>query len=384
MAPCALPVRRRDAAPYLTGPRQGKRLARLDADQADLRRAAGHAAGDPEGTAHVLRFGVALERYWTTRHRTEEALALLMPVLDRPGARAGPELFAAALLTATRLAASGHADIARARQLGEQAVHLARELDTDRLLTGSLAALSYVCYLAGDPERGLPAGREAVRRARQLGDDVLLGESLLAYLAHDDLIESAHVGPLLAEAIACTRRSGDHLYASFVSNHVGVRALRAGDIPAARAHLQRAAQVMRATGDTDEYVAINMGWVLRQDHDPDGARSSFQTALRRDRRRGNHSGMAYGSLGLACLAADTGEWQRAAVLHGAAQALLDLTGQRWEELEARYRQDSLHHVRAHLGQEQFERAHARGTTLSPDEALDLTCGRTPSLILPAT
>ena len=81
------------AAPHLTGPDQGSWLARLDADQANLRRAAGHAAGDPDGTAQVLRFGVALRRYWITRSRDEEALALLLPVLDRPEARADPALF---------------------------------------------------------------------------------------------------------------------------------------------------------------------------------------------------------------------------------------------------------------------------------------------------
>jgi len=45
------------AAAYLTGPEQGKWLARLDADRANLRRAAGYAAGRPDGTALVLRLG---------------------------------------------------------------------------------------------------------------------------------------------------------------------------------------------------------------------------------------------------------------------------------------------------------------------------------------
>ena len=146
------------AAPHLTGPDQGSWLARLDADQANLRRAAEHAASGPDGTVQVLRLGVALRRYWRARNRDEEALALLMPVLDRPEARADPELFGTALLTAAL--AARFVDIAMARQLGEQAVTLARQLDADRLLIESLAALSDFCYLAGEPERGLPPGRK--------------------------------------------------------------------------------------------------------------------------------------------------------------------------------------------------------------------------------
>jgi len=126
-----------------------------------------------------------------------------------------------------------------------------------------------------------------------------------------------------------------------------------------------------------------MGWVLRQDHDPAGARASFQAALRISRRTGDRLGIAEACLGLACLAADAGDWHRAAVLHGAAQAFLDPTGRPWEELEARYRHDSLGQVRAHLGPEQSGRAHAEGMALSFNQALDLAAGKAlqPDLLL---
>jgi hypothetical protein len=361
------------AAHQLTGPGQGSWLTRLDAEQANLRRAAAHAARDPAGTAQVLRLGVALRRYWTARYRDEEALALLRPALDRPGARADPELFGAALVTATF--AARRVDTTLALRLGDQAVTLARQLQADRLLIESLAALSHICYLAGELQRGLRAGQEAIERARPLGDDVLLGESLTDCLMCDALIDPAHVGPLFTEAIGCTQRSGDHLVADLLYNIAGVHALRAGDIPAARAHLNQAAQAMRAIGDDSNYLSVNMGWVLREDHDPGGARASFQAALRIGRRRGDRFSIAYASLGLACLAADAADWHRAAVLHGAAQAVLDQIGRPWEELEARYRQDSLDQVRAHLGQEQTGRAHAIGMALSSAEALDLASGK---------
>jgi len=271
--------------------------------------------------------------------------------------------------------AADQVDIALALRFGEQAVTLARQLGAGRLLIESLAAFSDACYLAGEPPWGLRAGQEAVERARQLGDDVLLGRSLAGYLVCNPVIDPVHAGPLFTEAIACTQRSGDHVIADLVHNIAGVHALLAGDIPAARAHLLQAAQAMQAIGDDNPHLSVNMGWMLRQDNDPAGARASFQAALRITRRHGDRPGIAHATLGLACLAADTGDWHRAAVLHGAAQAFRDPTGLPWEELEARYRHDSLDQVRAHLGPEQSGRAHAMGMALSPGDTLDLASGK---------
>jgi hypothetical protein len=77
-------------------------------------------------------------------------------------------------------------------------------------------------------------------------------------------------------------------------------------------------------------VAINLGWVRRQDGDADGAQSIFEDGLRTSRRSGQHFDIAYAVLGLACLAADAGEWSRACMLHGIAQAALDRTGEPWQ------------------------------------------------------
>ena len=361
------------AAAYLTGPEQGSWLARLDVDQANLLRAAQHAADDPDGTARVLRLGGALRRYWEARSRNQEALALLVAVLERPGACADPELYAAALVTAA--VAAEQCDLAAARRLGEQGVEFARQHGDDRLLIESLKTLCVVYYFVGQPERGLPLGQESVERARQLGDDVVLGRSLMACLLPSDLIDPARYGQLFTEAIACTERSGDRLMEYYLHNNAGCHALRAGDIPAARAHLEEAAQAQQAIGHSSSHVSVNLGWVLCQESDPDGAQSMFEAGLRISRRNGERSGLAYASLGLACLAADRGDWHRAAELHGVAQAFLDRTGSPWDEVDARYRRDSLDNVRAGLGEEQFDRVYAQGMTLSLEKALDLALRR---------
>jgi len=360
------------AAAHLTGPEQGSWLARLHADQANLRRAGQHAAGRPDGTALVLRLGVALDRYWRARSREQEAIGLLVPVLRRPDARADPALFGAALVTATR--AAFYIDVPMARQLAEQAVEVARRLG-GRLLTESLAELGVACFFAGELAAGLPFGQESVERARSLGDDVLLGRSLMLYLMTVDTIDPARSPPLYTEAIACTGRSGDHLTDSFLQRNAGWAAMSAGDVPAARAHLEAAAQAARQIGWEHTVATLRLGVVQRAEEDLDGARSTFETGLRISRRNGDNLSLAVACLHLACVTGDAGDWDRAATLHGVAQAFVDRMGSPWQEFDARYRQDSLAQARACLGDEQLERAYAQGMALSLDQALDLALRR---------
>jgi predicted ATPase/class 3 adenylate cyclase len=361
------------AVPHLAGPDQGRWFTRLDADHANLRRAAEHAASDPDGTALVLRFATGLRPYWLARSRTREALGLLLPALDRVDADANPALFGAALVTITSIAPL--VDIAPARQYGHRAVELAGQLGDGRLLTDALGMLAATYFFAGEPDHGLAFAREAVERARELGDDIFLGRNLMIRLMCGNHLEPDQAPELLAEAIACTERSGDQLLRSYLYNNAGDHALWIGDIPAARAYLDQAAQATRALGQDNEAVLANLGWVQRQEGNPDGARSSFEASLRLCRRSGAQPGIGCAVLGLACLAEDLGDWDRAAVLHGVAQAFLDRSGEPWQDVEARYRQESLANVRAHLGDEVSDRVYGQGLTLSADEAFRLALGK---------
>jgi predicted ATPase/DNA-binding XRE family transcriptional regulator len=360
------------AAAHLTGPEQGRWLARLHADQDNLRRAAQHAADRADGTALVLRLGVALDRYWRARSREQEALGLLVPVLRRPDARADPALFGAALVTATR--AAFYIDVPLARQLAEQAVQVARRLG-GRLLTESLAELGVACFFAGELAAGLPSGQESVERAGNLGDDVLLGRNLMLYLMTIDTIHPDRSPPLYAEAIACTGRSGDHLTDSFLQRNAGWAALSTGDVPAARAHLEAAAHAARQIGWQHTVATLRLGVVQRAEGDLDGARSTFEAGLRISRRNGDNLSLSIACLYLACVTGDAGDWDQAATLHGIAQAFVDRMGSPWQEFDARYRQDSLAQARARLGDEQLARAYAHGRALSLDQALDLALRR---------
>jgi len=360
------------AAAHLTGPEQGRWLRLLDPDHANLRRAIQYAAAERDGTAQVLRFAVALRRYWWVRTRYEEAIELVMPVLETPEARAEPELLSAALVSVTYI--NIYFDIAVARNLGEQAVEIARQLDDDRLVIESLSVLCAVYHFAGESDQGFPLGKEAVERARLLGDDVLLGASLSWYLLCSQSIDPTSTEELFAEAIARTQRSGDRYITGSLQNNHGVHALAWGNLPRARSLFEQAAQAEQSIGSMIQHVPQNLGWVLREEGDGEGARSKFEEALRLHRRIGDRSGIAYAYLGLSCLAADRGEWHRGAVLHGTAEAFLE-TGEPWQQPEGRYREVSIDAVRARLGNEEFQRAYAEGRSLSVEEAFDLALGR---------
>ena len=298
------------AAPHLFGPEQGSWFDRLDADLANLRRAAEHAAREPDGASRVLRFGIALWRYWSVRYRLEEGAGLLLPVLRRPEAAADPALFAEALFAVARLTA----DVSASRQLAQQADQVALGLGDNRLLVLTCLALCGAASQSAQWERAWLLGEESVERARELGDDVLLGMSLGALASCTHPFEA---GPIYAEAIACTARSGDLAASLGVHNDAGFLALQTGDIPAARAHLEAALRAADEVGHPHVVALGNLADVLRAEGDLDGARSGFEDVVRMSRRVGDKWALSGAILGLACLAADLGDWHRAAMLHGA-------------------------------------------------------------------
>jgi predicted ATPase len=360
------------AGAKLAGRGQARWIRRLNAEQGNIWRALDYAAGAAdvsEGTEQVLRFGTALVRFWSETAQRERALGVLAPVLKRPEARADPSLRSTALASAAMIARG--VDMQLALRLAEEAMEIADELAEDRQLIEAGRALCCILYFAGMPERGVAYGEAAAERARRLGDDGLLGPSLLFLLMCIDQVQPDRTEALTAEAIACVERSGDQRLAAGLYNNAGVSSLRKGDLPSARRFLQRAEEAHRAAGLRNPTPMINLGWVLRLDGDEAGAAGAFRRALRESHRVGSRPDIPYATLGLACHASDTGDWRRAAVLHGFADAFLGSSGEPWQAPEDVFRQQNLDEVRAHLGHADFEAEYGRGTRLDLRSAVDL-------------
>jgi predicted ATPase len=360
------------AGAEFAGREQLRWIRRLNAEQGNIWRAVHYAAGAAdvsEGTEQVLRFGAALVRYWAENAHRERALGVLVPVFERPEARSDPSLRATALASAAMIARG--VDMELALRLGEEAMEIADQLGEDRQLIDAGHVLCCLLYFAGMPERGVAYGEAAVERARRSGDDGLLGPSLVFLLMCIDQVQPDRTEALTAEAIGCVERSGDQSLAGGLYNNAGVFSLRKGDLPSARRFLQRAEEAYRGVGLHNPTTMINLGWVLRLEGNEAGAADAFRRALRESQRAGNRPDIPYATLGLACHASDTGDWRRAAVLHGFADAFLGDSGEPWQDPEAAFRQQSLDEVRADLGDAEFDAEYGRGTRLDLRSAVDL-------------
>ena len=360
-----------EAGSHLTWPDQGRWYARLDADRANLLQAARYAASPVGSTREALRFGGVLRRYWMSRS-ADEAASLIRPVLARPDARSDLRAWVDAAITA--LDVWPGSDLQAGIRSGPEVIELARQVGEPALLVEALSWYCGMFYFTGEPEKGNPFGAEAVELARQAGDDVLLASSIMAYLMCRDLTNPEDGERLYAEAVACTQRSGDRQIACLLHNNASVHAIRAGDFAAARFHLQQAAQASAEIGEDSRSVQVNMGWVLRHDREFEAARATFEAALRTSRRIGDKTGLAYCSLGLACVAGDLGDWHRGAELHGAAQTFIDRLSGLLQDPEGQYQQESIDAIRARLGAERFDAAYAEGKALSFDDAIALALG----------
>ena len=362
------------AAHRLTGPEQVAWVLRLDADYPNVRSAMQYAAQSAENTGQVLRFAVALRRYLKVRNQHEQAiLRLLVPVLNRPKARADLTLYGAALLTAAYSAPL--IDVATTEFLAGQAIQVARQLDDARLIIEALTVRVHLyAYFneARDADRGRACGRESVERSRELGDEALLAESIMEYLF---FCEPAHSGALLAEAIASTQRSGDLYVRGMLHQMARFRTTDAADPLADRMHLQEAARILQQFGGDVALVHDILGSLAFADGRLDDAQRELERALLFYRRDGDQVSMAYVIADLACVMSDLGDWSRAAWLHGVAQTLLNRKNAVWRADGMRERQESLAHIRAHVGDEQAEQDYAQGAALSLDEAIDLALGK---------
>jgi predicted ATPase len=323
------------AAPHLTGPHQLVCLARLEAEQDNLR-AALRWYLDGQDAPAGLRLAEALWGYWYLRHRSAEAGAWCAELLTASRTEAAGTLRARALRLAG-IVKGNAGDAAGASRLLEEGLAVARLAGDDAQLARTLTALGFVGRARGDYAAARRHLEEALAICRRLGDrwGVVDNLSHLARLLHWQG-EDAAARTALGELQVLGRQLGDRRLAAVALEDLGELAGAAGDPAEARRLLEASLDGYRELGDLVGVASVQilLGRVALRGARPAAAQEWFVAGLRAAQASGYFWRAVEGLEGLAAVAAAESQPARALRLAGAAAALRDAAELRPSPAEA--------------------------------------------------
>jgi tetratricopeptide (TPR) repeat protein len=238
----------------------------------------------------------------------------------------------------------------------------------------------YLAFWQGDDERSSAFHNQALELGRQIGDPTLIAIALsgLARIALRTDVEEAR--RLCREALAVTEGTDDRLGRGHATHVLGVAAQMSGDFLEARGYMTERIEQAREAGNlaTVSSEAGNLSMVERQLGNLERAEALAREALDIDYRRGNGLAMPWKINGLAAVAADRGEFQRAATLIGMADAMMEAAGGAWPPDEWIHYERTVDTATKAMGSVAFDRARAQGRVLDLREAIDFALGTQPT------
>ena len=324
-------LRRRHASAYLTfaerakqelsGPNQGVWLARLEAEQGNLRAAFDACEANRE-TERAARFLEALHWFWLVHGHLTEGGERAARVATLAAATERPDLQALALDHASALAFH-LSDYVAACALAEHSLAIRRvEGDLSRL-PSFLVLLAAAELRQGDPGAARAHLEESMAIAHQIGDVVNYSRSLidLANLAHEQA-DYALARSLYHESLVLARETDDTLGEATVLNNLAVVARDRGDGDEACRLFEQSIEIRRLIGDRHGLglTLANLGDVVSQLGDYRRARILLIESLAIEHDLGAGPSIALVLERLAGLAAAQRQPRRALRLAGAAAA----------------------------------------------------------------
>ncbi len=178
---------------------------------------------------------------------------------------------------------------------------------------------------------------------------------------------------VLQEAHVLSRAAGDNFQLAIAVGNLGFYELAAGDLQAARAHIQEASMLAETLRYPNLFIPqqLNLGLVDLVEADPRNARRHFIASLDTARITGVTSYVHPALLGLALAAGADGDPTVAATLHGVADEQCEQAGRAFATFDGGLRDRDHARLRVTLGDAAFEAAYARGRTLSQADGIAL-------------
>jgi predicted ATPase/DNA-binding SARP family transcriptional activator len=348
------------AAPHLIGHGQTEWLDRLELEFDNLRAAISTSLQDPNPVA-ALRLGRALCYFWLYRQPRAEGASVLCSALDRADAQAptlarGRALSAAAILL-TMISGEYNAAAARA----EEALAIADALAENHLRAEALHVLALISESRGDEQAHFELTSEALALATALADPHLMALLLMTRGSSPHLSRGERARTV-GESLKLAHQAGNKALYLGTLNNLGYLEIEEGKLTMARARLADGVCLAREIGARRglSLLSCTLGFASYLDDGDVDARALFDQSLSIAQRSGDHLMVAYAQLGLALTSSRRGDAQAAATLHGAADAIHDKLGTRFDSLESRLREADLTRLRAALGDTAFQRAYNAG------------------------
>jgi non-specific serine/threonine protein kinase len=321
-----------EASPRLRGPEAKEALEQLEHAHDDLLTALEWFL-DQARTDEALRITNMLYRYWITKQAFEEGAVWFDRVLAAP--------------------------------------------DGDTRLRGIGSNLAgFMPFWMGQDDRAAAHFSRGLEIGRQLGDTALISQALggLARVAlRTDVAEGRR---LAREALTVSEAADDEAGRSNALHLLGVSAQIAGDLSEAREWMTQRLALVRTTGN--EFLvaseASNLSMVERQLGSLDAAESLAREALEICVRIGDEFTRPFAISGLAAIATERRQFERAAVLVGAAETIMATQHMAWPPDERPHYERMLRDLPEAMGTAEFERARAAGRAMAPGEAVEVALG----------
>jgi predicted ATPase/class 3 adenylate cyclase len=355
----------------LQGPQAAVRLEQLEREHDNLRAALQWAIHYGEAD-HGLRLAMALTTFWDARGYWREGRRWLESLLAQPGV-SSPSRLRATGLRAAGFLAWHQGDAAAAQRLFAVALAINRALGDLQTAASSLVELARVAETQGKFLRAdrllraaLPILRAGNDRRRLALPLLVLGRVALARGDH------AAARAFEAESLAIHRESGNRRGVALALTGLGEEARSRGDAERATAYYEEALTIVREMGDMLLLVSNlhNLGQVALRRGDPERAAALFREGLALARHAGT-SGVYWAEsvAGMAAVAAQHGQPERAARLLGAVRAAQDASGVQMAPVDQAAFDGCVATARSRLNDGAFSAAWAEGNAMSLEQAV---------------
>jgi predicted ATPase/DNA-binding SARP family transcriptional activator/Tfp pilus assembly protein PilF len=362
------------SAPHFSGSSQVAWRLRLEPDDDNLRAAFGTllAAADAQD---ALRFGAAVSKFWNSRGLYGDEMDLLEAALEHPGA-ADPTSARGAVLTAAGYLLFRRGETARARRRLDEALKIARALDSASLSADALRTMAWVADRRGDHDRAMTLAGEAVTDALRSGESHLIARAYDVRAAASQHHDPDAARSDYAEALRYCEAAGDGSGRASTINNLAILELEQGDYQAARAYFNRALAISDDVRDVAllPFLEYGVGLTAALDDDYGASEAAFVGAFYGAQHTGQRSLVAYTLLGIAVTRTFTGREADAAALFGASSGLFDELGEQPEPIEAALRERALVFLRSAIDDD-LDRIMSTSRGLTTAEVVRLATSR---------